>query len=122
MNKTCVWVLLALLTISGNLAAQWDFTLYDALNSLAYATENNDDPCCGLAVYAFQGYNSDELYDVDAEYTVFVPNEAAVDDVLALMNLNQYDMLNFSDFETALDYHIVPGTWMAADWRTACHW
>ena len=115
MNKTCVWVLMALLTISGNLAAQWDFTLYDALNSLAYATENNDDPCCGLAVYAFQGYNSDELYDVDAEYTVFVPNEAAVDDVLALMNLNQYDMLNFSDFEAALDYHIVPGTWMAAD-------
>ena len=115
MNKTCVWVLTALLTISGNLAAQWDFTLYDALNSLAYATENNDDPCCGLAVYAFQGYNSDELYDVDAEYTVFVPNEAAVDDVLALMNLNQYDMLNFSDFEAALDYHIVPGTWMAAD-------
>ena len=107
---------MALLTISGNLAAQWDFTLYDALNSLAYATEaNNDDPCCGLAVYAFQGYNSDELYDMDAEYTVFVPNEAAVDDVLALMNLNQYDMLNFSDFETALDYHIVPGTWMAAD-------
>ncbi len=116
MNKTCVWVLMALLTISGNLAAQWDFTLYDALNSLAYATEaNNDDPCCGLAVYAFQGYNSDELYDMDAEYTVFVPNEAAVDDVLALMNLNQYDMLNFSDFEAALDYHIVPGTWMAAD-------
>lgn len=116
MNKTCVWVLTALLTISGNLAAQWDFTLYDALNSLAYASEaNNDDPCCGLAVYAFQGYNSDELYDMDAEYTVFVPNEAAVDDVLALMNLNQYDMLNFSDFETALDYHIVPGTWMAAD-------
>ena len=107
---------MALLTISGNLAAQWDFTLYDALNSLAYASEaNNDDPCCGLAVYAFQGYNSDELYDMDAEYTVFVPNEAAVDDVLALMNLNQYDMLNFSDFETALDYHIVPGTWMAAD-------
>lgn len=107
---------MALLTISGNLAAQWDFTLYDALNSLAYATEaNNDDPCCGLAVYAFQGYNSDELYDMDAEYTVFVPNEAAVDDVLALMNLNQYDMLNFSDFEAALDYHIVPGTWMAAD-------
>ena len=106
---------MALLTISGNLAAQWDFTLYDALNSLAYATENNDDPCCGLAVYAFQGYNSDELYDMDAEYTVFVPNEAAVDDVLALMNLNQYDMLNFSDFEVALDYHIVPGTWMAAD-------
>lgn len=116
MNKICVWVLMALLTISGNLAAQWDFTLYDALNGLAYATEaNNDDPCCGLAVYAFQGYNSDELYDVDAEYTVFVPNEAAVDDVLALMNLNQYDMLNFSDFEAALDYHIVPGTWMAAD-------
>ena len=115
MNNTCVWVLMALLTISGNLAAQWDFTLYDALNSLAYATENNDDPCCGLAVYAFQGYNSDELYDMDAEYTVFVPNEAAVDEVLALMNLNQYDMLNFSDFETALDYHIVPGTWMAAD-------
>lgn len=116
MNNTCVWVLLALLTFSGNLAAQWDFTLYDALNNLTYATEaNNDDPCCFLSGYAFQGYNSDELYDMDAEYTVFVPNQAAVDDVLALMNLNQWDMLGFSDFETALDYHIVLGTWMAAD-------
>ena len=77
MNKTCVWVLMALLTISGNLAAQWDFTLYDALNNLTYATEaNNDDPCCGLAGYAFQGYNSDELYDICLLYTSPSPRDS----------------------------------------------
>lgn len=115
-NTLLIWVLVALLSLSSNLVAQWDFTLYDALNGLSYATEeNNNDPCCGFSGYAFQGYNSDELYDMDAEYTVFVPNEAAVEEVMALMNLNQWDMLGFSDFETALDYHIVLGTWMAAD-------
>lgn len=115
-NTPLIWVLVVLLSLSSNLAAQWDFTLYDALNGLSYATEeNNNDPCCGFSVYAFQGYNSDELYDMDAEYTVFVPNQAAVEEVMALMNLNQWDMLGFSDFETALDYHIVLGTWMAAD-------
>ncbi|MGB1383836.1 MAG: fasciclin domain-containing protein [Flavobacteriales bacterium] len=111
-----VWAATALLGLCGNLSAQWDFTLYDALGGLMYASEaNNDDPCCFFSGYAFQGFNSDELYDADAEYTVFVPNQAAVDDVLELMNLNQWDALGFSDFETALDYHIVPGTWMAAD-------
>ena len=115
-NTPLIWVLVVLLSLSSNLAAQWDFTLYDALNGLSYATEaNNNDPCCGFSGYAFQGYNSDELYDMDAEYTVFVPNQAAVEEVMALMNLNQWDMLGFSDFETALDYHIVLGTWMAAD-------
>ena len=115
-NTPLIWVLVVLLSLSSNLVAQWDFTLYDALNGLSYATEaNNNDPCCGFSGYAFQGYNSDELYDMDAEYTVFVPNQAAVEEVMALMNLNQWDMLGFSDFETALDYHIVLGTWMAAD-------
>ncbi|MBO73920.1 MAG: hypothetical protein CMD33_01455 [Flavobacteriales bacterium] len=115
-NNTYACVLLALLSFSGNLDAQWDFTLYDALNGITFASEaNNNDPCCFLSGYAFQGYNSDELYDMDAEYTVFVPNQVAVEEVMALMNLNQWDMLGFSDFETALDYHIVPGTWMAAD-------
>ena len=50
-----------------------------------------------------------------ADYTVFVPTDAAVDDLMELMNLSQFDMAAFYDMPTALRYHIVPGTYMAED-------
>jgi hypothetical protein len=44
--------------------AQWGFTLYDALNELTFATEtNNNDPCCAMSGYAFQGFNMEQLDD-----------------------------------------------------------
>ena len=95
--------------------AQWGYPLYDAMSSIMYANDSVPEPCCGSSGYVFQGFNSEELYDLDSEYTVFVPNEEAVEEVLALMNLNQYDMTGFSDLPVALDYHIVPGTYLAAD-------
>lgn len=49
------------------------------------------------------------------EYTVFVPTDAAVDDLMELMNLSQFDMLAFYDMVPALAYHIVPGVYMASD-------
>ena len=48
-------------------------------------------------------------------YTVFVPSDVAVDELMALMNLSQFDMLAFYDMPMALKYHIVPGVHMAAD-------
>ena len=99
-----------------NMNAQWDFTLNDALNELMYASEtNNNDPCCFYSGYMFQSLNSEQLDDVDVEYTVFVPNNEAVEEVMALMNLNQWDLTGFSDLPSAMNYHIVPGTYMAAD-------
>ncbi len=49
------------------------------------------------------------------EYTVFVPTDAAVNDLMELMNLSQFDMLAFYDMIPALAYHIVPGIYMASD-------
>lgn len=49
------------------------------------------------------------------EYTVFVPTDAAVDELMELMNLSQFDMAAFYDMPSALKYHIVPGVYMAAD-------
>ena len=101
--------------VSINMNAQWDFTLNDALNELMYASETNNEPCCFYSGYMFQQLNSEQLDDVDIEYTVFVPNQEAVEDVMALMNLNQWDLTGFSDLPSAMNYHIVPGTYMAAD-------
>ena len=49
------------------------------------------------------------------EYTVFVPTDVAVDGLMELMNLSQFDMLAFYDMVPALAYHIVPGVYMAGD-------
>ena len=97
--------------------AQWDFTLYDALNTIMYSSGDPETPpaCCFYSGTSFQSYYSDQLYDIDNNYTVFVPTDAAVDEVAALMNLNLYDLLAFSDMSDAVGYHIVPGNFTAAD-------
>ena len=65
--------------VSINMNAQWGFTLYDALNELTFATEtNNNDPCCAMSGYAFQGFNMEQLDDENSTYTVFVPTQEAV--------------------------------------------
>lgn len=62
------------------------------------------------------GWSAGEI-DLDGleDYTVFAPTDAAVNDLMELMNLSQFDMAAFYDMPTALRYHIVPGTYMAAD-------
>ena len=109
--------IVALLLQSSAIRAQWDYTLHDALGTVMYATDDSE-PCCFLSGYAFQSYFPEELYDVSTSYTVFVPSDAAVDDVQALLNLNQWDFLSFSDLPAALSYHIVPGTFLAEDLAT----
>ena len=110
--------LMAVTSLSQKATAQWDYTLYDALGTIMYNTSGDPDapaPCCFYSGTSFQSYYSAELYDTDNNYTLFVPNDAAVDEVAALMNLNLYDLLAFSDMGDAVGYHIVPGTYTAAD-------
>ena len=112
--KTGVAICFALI-LGQSANAQWGYTLHDAMSSIMYATDSVPEPCCFNSGYILQGFNNEELSDQDSEYTVFVPNQEAVEEVLALMNLNQWDMTGFSDLPVALNYHIVPGTYLAAD-------
>jgi len=107
----------ALLTLlfSSSANAQWSYTLDDAMGTVMYSTDDNPNPCCFNSGYVFQNYNLEQLDDEDNEYTIFVPTQEAVEEVMALMNLNQWDLIGFSDLPTALNYHIVPGTYMAED-------
>ena len=95
--------------------AQWSYTLDNALSGIMYSNDSVPEPCCFNSGYVLQGFNLEQLADEDNNYTVFVPNQDAVAEVMALMNLNQWDLAGFSDLPTALNYHIVPGTYMAAD-------
>lgn len=102
-------------TLGQGANAQWAYTVDDALNGIMYVNDSVPEPCCFNSGYMFQQLNIDQLSDEDSEYTVFVPNQEAVEEVMALMNLNQWDLAGFSDLPTAMNYHIVPGTYMAAD-------
>ncbi|MGB1076329.1 MAG: fasciclin domain-containing protein [Flavobacteriales bacterium] len=62
-----------------------------------------------------EGWTGDLDLNGAPEYTVFVPTDEAVDDLMNLMNLSQFDMLAFYDMLPALKYHIVPGIYMASD-------
>ena len=112
--KTATAICLAL-TLGQGAKAQWAYTLDDAMNGIMYANDSVPEPCCFNSGYMFQALNTEQLGDEDSEYTVFVPNQEAVEEVMALMNLNQWDLAGFSDLPTAMNYHIVPGTYMAAD-------
>ena len=81
-----------------------------AFNTYLSSTFNN-----GLA----EAPNESWVGDVDLNgldnYTVFVPNNGAVDELMELMNLGSFDMLGFYDMAPALKYHVVPGIYMASD-------
>lgn len=64
--------------------------------------------------YAFNAYLGPEL-DSTVAYTVFVPNDDAVDEIMEHMQLSQFDMLGFYDLKPALKYHIAKGVYMAKD-------
>lgn len=64
--------------------------------------------------YAFNSYLGSEL-DSIFPYTVFVPNDLAVKEVMELMQLGQFDLLNFYDLKPALEYHIAKGIFSEED-------
>jgi len=82
-----------------------------------------------LSSYVFTAYFSSSflqgsenpgwLGDVDLDgnepFTVFVPVDDAVDELMDLMNLGQFDLAAFYDMPAALRYHIVPGVVLASD-------
>ena len=81
-----------------------------AFNSYLSSTFNN-----GLQEFPNEAWVGDvDLNGLDT-YTVFVPNNGAVDELMELMNLGSFDMLGFYDMAPALKYHVVPGIYMAND-------
>lgn len=61
------------------------------------------------------GWLGDLDLDGNEPYTVFIPTDDAVEDLMDLINLSQFDMLAFYDMPPALKYHIVPGIYLAED-------
>lgn len=81
------------------------FDLSDLLNSMGNVFES---------AYAFQSFTPEYLTSA-GPWTLFVPNEAAIDDIQAYMSLGQFDMMSIPDFPEIMQYHIAPGLFMAED-------
>ncbi|MFT4526794.1 MAG: putative surface protein with fasciclin (FAS1) repeats/plastocyanin [Granulosicoccus sp.] len=64
--------------------------------------------------YAISAFCSDTLNQPN-QYTVFLPNNDAVDAIGEDLNLNQFDFLGLPYFTTILEYHIAQGSYMAED-------
>ena len=103
-------------------------TLCDVMLSFwgSGANENMD---AYASAYAFQSYfgcsffgqsggfpgSTVNLEGLD-EYTLFLPNSAAIEGLQELMNLNSFDLLYFTEGMVAgLSYHMVPGVYLAED-------
>tara|TARA_B100000963_G_scaffold96905_1_gene83673 strand:- start:3329 stop:5593 length:2265 start_codon:yes stop_codon:yes gene_type:complete len=64
--------------------------------------------------FAFSSF-TDTFLTQSAPWTIFVPNDDAVTEILEYMNLGQFDALNIPDFTEILEYHIAEGRWLAED-------
>ena len=67
------------------------------------------------SAFAFQYYLPFPYLTDLGPWTLFVPNNDAVTDILAYMSLGQFDALAIPDFPEILEYHIAPGSWMEED-------
>ena len=65
--------------------------------------------------FAFQYYLPFPYMTDPGPWTLFVPNDQAVTDILTYMSLGQFDALAIPDFPEILEYHIAPGSWMEED-------
>jgi len=103
-------------------------TLCDVMLSFWGSGENQGMDAFSSA-YAFQSYfgcsffgqsggfpgSNVSLEGLD-EYTLFLPHDPAIEGLEALMNLNSFDLLYFTEGMLAgLSYHIVPGVYLAED-------
>ena len=64
--------------------------------------------------YAFQSFAPSYLTDL-GPWTLFVPDDDAVSQILDYMNLNQFDALGIPDFPEIMEYHIAEGLWLEED-------
>lgn len=103
-------------------------TLCDVMLSF-WGSGDNENMDAYASAYAFQSYfgcsffgqsggfpgSTVNLEGLD-EYTLFLPNSAAIEGLQELMNLNSFDLLNFTEGMVAgLSYHMVPGVFLAED-------
>ena len=64
--------------------------------------------------YAFQAYTSSYL-NGDGPYTIFVPNDDAVADILNVLSLGQFGIFDLPNFGEILEYHIAEGLYFEDD-------
>lgn len=83
------------------------------LNDLFIEMQQNQEPIF-LSYYAFNSFTPEKLTN-QGPWTLFVPNNEAVDEILEYMNLGQFDALAIPDFTEIMNYHIAPGIWTQED-------
>tara|TARA_B100000900_G_scaffold80176_1_gene64556 strand:- start:168 stop:2285 length:2118 start_codon:yes stop_codon:yes gene_type:complete len=64
--------------------------------------------------YAFQAYTPSYL-NADAPYTIFVPNDDAVADILNVLSIGQFGIFDLPNFSEILEYHIAEGLHLEED-------
>ena len=64
--------------------------------------------------YAFQAYTSSYL-NGDEPFTIFVPNDDAVADILEILSIGQFDIFDLPNFAEILEYHIAEGLYFEDD-------
>ncbi|MDG2164398.1 MAG: fasciclin domain-containing protein, partial [Flavobacteriales bacterium] len=64
--------------------------------------------------FAFQAYTSSYL-NGDAPYTIFVPNDDAVADILEILSIGQFGIFDLPNFGEILEYHIAEGLYFEED-------
>ena len=64
--------------------------------------------------YAFQAYTS-SYHNGDGPYTIFVPNDGAVADILEILSIGQFDIFDLPNFGEILEYHIAEGLYFEDD-------
>ena len=64
--------------------------------------------------YAFQAYTSSYL-NGDGPYTIFVPNDEAVADILNVLSIGQFGIFDLPNFGEILEYHIAEGLYFEDD-------
>ena len=84
------------------------------LNDMFIELQNNPEVSVFNSYYAFQTFASTYLTS-QGPWTLFVPNDQAVVEILEYMNLGQFDALSIPDFPEIMQYHIADGLYMAED-------
>ena len=64
--------------------------------------------------YAFQAYTSSYL-NGDGPYTIFVPNDDAVANILNVLSIGQFGIFDLPNFGEILEYHIAEGLYFEDD-------